>query len=141
MTRRIGISPCVPVFALALALGLAATMLQAAALRDHEGVNRGLLIAGIVTMIEETCPSFGVRRIRGLLYLRSLYNMAQSAGFSREEIEAHVDSEEEEARLRRRVDAWLAIWGAEPGNAESYCAIGRDHVNRRTRIGLLLRAK
>lgn len=135
MMRHVIISLC------AVALSLPAYAVQANSLRDHEGVNSGLISAGIVTEIEDNCPTLGVRKLRGLMYLRSLYNLAQSAGFSHEEIEAYVDDKEEEARLRRHVDAWLANKGAEPGNAESYCAIGRDQIDRSTQIGVLLKAE
>ena len=125
----------------ALSLGFPVHAVQAGDLRDHEGVSEGLVIAGMVTEIEETCPSIGVRKVRGLLYLRSLYNLAQSAGFTHEEIETYVDDKDEEARLRKRVDAWLAHEGAETGNTESYCAVGRDHMDRGTQIGVLLKAE
>ena len=135
MMRGLIISLC------AATLSLPVYAVQASSLRDHDGVNLGLITAGIVTEIEEICPTIGVRKLRGLLYLRSLYNLAQSAGFTHEEIEAYVDDKEEEARLRERVDAWLVSNGAEPGNADSYCAIGRDQMDRGTQVGVLLKAE
>jgi len=125
----------------AVALCLAAAPLRAAALRDHKGVNDGLIVAGIVTAIADNCPSLEVRRLRGFLYLNSLYGLARSAGFSHEEVEEYVEDEEEEARLRVHADAWLAERGVTPGDAESYCAVGRDQIARSGRVGVFLRAE
>ncbi|WP_166415900.1 DUF5333 domain-containing protein [Cochlodiniinecator piscidefendens] len=124
---------------------VAATCLSSQAwgegIADVDGVTNGLITAGIVETIDDTCTTISVRKIRGLLYLRSLYNMASNAGFEHAEIEAYVDDEDEEARLRARADAWLASEGAVTGDEESYCAVGRDHIARATQIGVLLRAE
>lgn len=125
----------------ALLVGLPVHAAKANSLRDHEGVTIGLITAGIVTEIDDNCPTVGVRKLRGLMYLRSLYTMAQDAGFSHDEIEAYVDDKEEEARLRKHVDVWLANRNAKPGDAESYCAIGRDQIDRGTQVGVLLKAE
>lgn len=126
-----------------LASGLmiaAASSAHAAELRDNAEVNNGLILAGITEKIYETCPTISVRKLRGILYLRSLYTMAKNAGFSEEEIEAYVDNEEEEARLRARADAWLADKGAVEGDPETYCAVGRAQIEAGNQIGVLLRA-
>ncbi|MFV2052455.1 DUF5333 domain-containing protein [Aliiroseovarius sp. YM-037] len=117
-----------------------ATTAHAASLRDNAEVNNGLILAGITETIYETCPTISVRKLRGIFYLRSLYTMAKNAGFSEEEIEAYVDNEEEEARLRARVNAWLADKGAVEGNPETYCAVGRAQIAAGNQIGVLLRA-
>lgn len=111
----------------------------AAGLRDHAGVNNGLVTAGITEEIYETCPSISVRKIRGLLYLRSLYNMALDAGYTEEEIDAYVDNEEEEARLRVLANRYLASKGAIEGDPETYCAVGRAEIAAGSRIGSFLR--
>ena len=126
---------------LALTLSLAAaTAVQAEGLRDNAEVNHGLIIAGITETIYETCPTISVRKLRGLLYLRSVYVMARKAGFTNDEIEAYVENEDEEARLRLRVDAYLAANGVVEGDAESYCALGRAAIESRNQIGVMLRA-
>jgi len=131
----------VRIFLGATMLCLVAAPSWAAALRDHRGVNDGLIVAGIVTAIADNCPSLEVRKLRGFFYLNSLYNMARSAGFSHNEVEEYVDSEEEEARLRIHADAWLEERGVRPGDAESYCVVGRDQIGRGGRIGVFLRAE
>jgi len=126
--------------ALAVVLATASGAQESAELRDHQGVNNGLIIAGITESIYETCPTISVRKLRGLLYLRSLYSMARAAGFTNDEIEAYVENDEEEARLRLRVDAYLAANGVVEGDTESYCALGRAAIASRNQIGVMLRA-
>ncbi|MBS9716701.1 DUF5333 domain-containing protein [Pseudohalocynthiibacter aestuariivivens] len=112
---------------------------QAAALRENEGVTNRLVLAGIVKEIYKKCPTISVRKLRGFMYLRSIYNYAVDQGFSHEEIEAYVENEEEEARLLVHVNTWLSNRGAVEGNPESYCAIGKAEIDAESPIGKFLR--
>jgi len=112
---------------------------QAAALRENEGVTNRLVLAGIVKEIYKKCPTISVRKLRGFMYLRSIYSYAVDEGFSHEEIEAYVENEEEEARLLVHVNTWLSNRGAVEGNPESYCAIGKAEIDAESPIGKFLR--
>ncbi|MFV2035761.1 MAG: DUF5333 domain-containing protein, partial [Halocynthiibacter sp.] len=112
---------------------------QAATLRENFEVNNGLIIAGIAEAIYETCPTISVRKLRGVLYLRSLYVMARQAGFSKAEIEAYVEDEDQETRLRLRAETYMAARGVVEGDTESYCALGRAAIASRNQIGVMLR--
>lgn len=112
---------------------------QAAALRENEGVTNRLVLAGIVKEIYKKCPTISVRKLRGFMYLQSIYNYAVDQGFSHDEIEAYVENEEEEARLLVHVNTWLSNRGAVEGNPESYCTIGKAEIDAESPIGKFLR--
>ena len=118
---------------------LAAQPVHANTLYDHEGVNNGLVVAGIVEEIDDQCPSLKVRVVRGALFLRSLHRLAGDAGFTDEEIEAYVDDREQEAFLRQIAQDWLTERGAAQGDPETYCAIGREEMANDTQIGSFLK--
>ena len=108
-------------------------------LYEHEGVNNGLVVAGIVEEIHNICPSLKVRTVRGALFLRSLHRLARDAGFSDEEIEAYIDDREQEAVLRDIANDWLNERGAVAGDPETYCAVGREEMANDTEVGSFLK--
>ena len=122
------------------ALSLSASMANAQqSLRDVTYVTEGLIAVGIALEISDTCDSISGRTLRGIGYLNQLRNHARGLGFSSAEIKAFTDSKSEKNRLEAIARQRLANMGARPGNAASYCAVGRAEIAKASPIGTLLR--
>ena len=120
-------------------LAAPATAADARNLRDIKAVDDGLKVVAIGNAIRKTCPTIEARRIRAIGYLQGLAETARKAGFSDDEIKAHVDNPAEKARVKAAAAAYLAARGAKPGDAEGHCAAGRAEIERNSQVGRLLK--
>jgi hypothetical protein len=134
--------------ALSLALaqpGAADAMPQAdvnAALRGNADIYNGLFTAGLIKHIVDTCPDVqGPSRLARVSYFLGLYNQARKLGFDRAQIEAFVEDEAEQERLRGLVKAHLAKQGVEPDDMTSVCTYARAQMAERTILGTRLRER
>lgn len=109
------------------------------ALKDVAHVRDGIIHVGIAYEISRKCDDIRARTFRGLSFLNSLKSHARSLGYSEAEIEAYVSDKAEEQRLEQIARQQLADLGAVPGDAASYCAVGRAQIAANTRVGWLLR--
>ena len=57
------------------------------------------------------------------------------------EIDAYIDSDAEKARMRARGAAFFKAKGVDTSDPQSYCALGREEIQKSSRIGSLLKAK
>ncbi|MBL4917357.1 DUF5333 family protein [Szabonella alba] len=125
---------------LALMAGLAAPLAaDARSLRDVRAVDDGLTVVAIGNAIRKTCPQIEARRLRAMGYMRGLADLARQAGFSEEEIRAHVEDRAEKARVKAAAAAYLAAQGAKEGDVPGHCAAGRAEIERNSQVGRLLR--
>ena len=126
-----------------LALGLSATSAASAqsAISQDAHITEGLIAVGIADEIRSTCDSISPRMIRAYQFINGLWSHAREAGYSDPEIEAYVDSDTEKARLKGLALAYMTQNGVVPGDAESYCTLGRTEIAEGSAIGRLLRAK
>jgi hypothetical protein len=115
------------------------TAADARNLRDVKTVDDGLKIVAIGNAIRKTCPTIEARKFRAIGYLQGLAGTARKAGFSDDEIKAHVDNPAEKARVKAAAAAYLAARGAKPGDAEGHCAAGRAEIERNSQVGRLLK--
>lgn len=125
-----------------VALGLFAAPVSSADarnLRDVKAVDDGLKVVAIGNAIRKTCPTIEARKIRAIGYLQGLAGTARKAGFSDDEIKAHVDNPTEKARVKAAAAAYLAAQGAKPGDVEGHCAVGRAEIERNSQVGRLLK--
>ncbi|WP_243612352.1 DUF5333 domain-containing protein [Shimia aestuarii] len=123
---------------------LAAPVSSAAArphLREATEINNGLFAVAIAREIKDYCPTINARYFRAFNFLSSLKRKARDMGYSDAEIEAYVDNDEEKARLRARGEAYLAAKGVSYDDPQSFCALGREEIQKSSQIGVLLRAK
>lgn len=129
---------------LALA-GLMAASTAAAAqlppLAENERVRNEFLAGAVGDAIVDNCPSISARMLVVIGRLNDLQRYARSLGYTDEDIRAFRKSPENRAQLDRMRDAYLAANGVVPGDAESYCALGRQEIERGTLIGTLIRAR
>ncbi len=110
-------------------------------LREATEINDGLFAVAIAREIKDYCPTISARYFRAFTFLTSLKNKARDMGYSNDEIDAYVDNDEEKARMRERGEAYLAANGVSYDDPQSFCALGREEIEKSSQIGVLLRAK
>lgn len=125
--------------AAAMTLAMAAPAAAKPALRDVPEIDNGLFIVGAAHVIREACPDISARMFRGIAYLRNLQRRAYELGYSDAEIEAHMDSDVEKERMRKRGGVYFEQRGASMDDAASMCAVGREEIAKDSAIGRLLR--
>lgn len=121
-----------------LATGLVAAEQDKPPLRDVKELDDGVYIVGLANEIRKACPDISGRLWKGVAELRRLYDRAQELGYTRPEIEAHVESDVEKDRLRARAESEMKARGFVQNEA-GYCALGRAEIAARTDVGALLR--
>ncbi|TCO72520.1 DUF5333 domain-containing protein [Rhodovulum euryhalinum] len=128
-----------------LATGLAATAIHAAEakphLREHAEINRGLTIIAISDMIRKKCDGIEPRLFRAYGFMRELKQIANDAGYSDDEIEAYVTDKAEKTRVEDAARAWLSGQGVALDEEQGYCRVGRAEIERKSQVGVLLRAR
>lgn len=123
---------------------LAAPVSSAAArphLREVTEINDGLFAVAIAREIKDYCPDISARYLRAFNFLSSLKRTAREMGYSNAEIDAYVENDTEKARMRARGEAYLAAKGVSYDDPQSFCTLGREEIEKSSRIGVLLRAK
>lgn len=104
-------------------------------------IDNGLLVVALADAVRQSCSSIEPRMLRAYAYLNELKKMARSLGYSDAEIEAHVKSRTEKARMRARGEAYMRAQGLDPAVAEDLCTLGRQEIARGSQIGALLRMR
>lgn len=130
----------------ALILGLAVAGGAAAAsaeggLQAEADINAGLLDLAVADKIRRECGNIGARFFRAQNYVNDLKKMAEDRGYSRDEIDAYINDDAEEAKMRERRNAYFKARGASNLDAASLCVLGRAEIAQGSRIGRLLKAK
>ncbi|MFZ5963896.1 DUF5333 domain-containing protein [Thalassococcus sp. BH17M4-6] len=125
-----------------LALALAATTATAKpSLRDVAEIDDGLLAVALADEIRKTCDDISPRLVRAYSYITALENRAKELGYTEDEIEDHVTSKTEKARMRQRGEAYLKARGVAPDDKAALCALGKQEIAKGSQIGALLRAR
>ncbi len=107
-------------------------------LRKDARMHNELLGASVAYLIDENCDALTLRKLRLLNKAFSLRKHAMSLGFSHGEVMAYVDSETEQDRFRAIAEPLLASKGVVEGQEETYCAVGRAEIEKRSFVGSLL---
>lgn len=109
-------------------------------INTEKHINNVLLQGFIGDAIADNCPTIEPRKLRALGELNKLRAYAQDKGYTVAEIRSFVTSDTEKARGKAEAAEWLKAKGAEPGQPEAYCAIGKEEIAKESLIGSLLRA-
>ena len=120
---------------------LATPLMAKPPLRDVAAIDDALFDLGIVDRIRKSCPTIHARMFRAIGYVRKLEKKARAMGYSQAEIDAYTDSEIEKNRLRAKAVTFFRARGVDTSDAQSYCALGLEEIQKSSRIGSLLRAK
>ena len=125
-----------------LALIASATLASPAAALDplssDKYINDRLIAARIADRIRRECPTINGRLVYAYSQARALQRYALDKGYSREEIDAFLDSKADKARIYAVAEDYLARNGVVKDDPESYCRLGRAEIERRTVTGSLL---
>ena len=127
-----------------LALGLLAALPAMAGAQDlpplgqQEVITEGLINTAIAYELDRKCDELEGRRLQGIAFLWSLESEARRLGYSRDEIQAFIDDDEEKDRLEAIARERLRGMGAVEGEWDTYCAVGRDEIAKGSQIGKLL---
>lgn len=128
--------------ALALIAALtAAPLLAKVPLSDVPEIDDGLFAIALADELRKTCDTLDARMLRAYSTINALKSRARELGYSDAEIEEHVTSRSEKARMRARGETYLKANGVAVGDAAGYCALGRAEIARKSAIGRLLRAR
>ncbi|MFD0857736.1 DUF5333 domain-containing protein [Roseovarius aquimarinus] len=126
----------------ALALGLAGGASAARAdLADEKDINAGLLAVAAADKIRRECADISGKFWAARSYANQLEDMARKRGYSDAEIDAYVNSDAEQAKMRERRNAYFKSKGASNLDAASLCRLGQEEIKNRSRIGSFLKAK
>ena len=132
------------VTALVLAASLAgASGAQAAPdrpLADNPRVQSEFLAAAVGDAIRKNCPTISARLWRVWKRANDLEDYALSLGYTDDDIDAMRDDPAAKARLEAMRDAYLDKHGVTKGDADSYCRLGYEEIEKNTLTGWLLRA-
>lgn len=110
------------------------------ALRGNPEIYNGLFTAALIKHVVDTCPAISPPgRLARVGYFLSLYNRARSMGYSRSQIEAFVEDDAEQARMRGLVDTHLRQAGVDPASETEVCAFARAEIAERSALGRQLR--
>ena len=120
---------------------LATPLMAKPPLRDVAAIDDALFDLGIADRIRKSCPTINARMFRAIGYVRKLEKKARAMGYSQAEIDAYTDSEIEKNRLRAKAVTFFRARGVDTSDAQSYCALGLEEIQKSSRIGSLLRAK
>lgn len=121
-------------------LGLAAPALALEPINQEKHINDSLRAGRIGDVIRKTCPTIDARMFVVWAKIEDLKQYALDKGYTRDEVEAFLDSRSEKNRLKAEAEAWLKAAGAVEGDPQSYCAVGEAEIAKGTLVGSLLRS-
>ena len=119
--------------------GAALAAVDYSKMRADRRVQSELLAASMAYLIDKECASIRPRKLTVLTYALSLKRYAKSLGYTGDEVDAYVADRDEQARFREMAEARLIEKGADPDEPESYCAVGRAEIEKRTYLGSMLK--
>lgn len=125
-------------------MAVAALATPAAALEplsQERYINDRLIAARIADRIRRECPSIDARLIYAYSQARALERYALDKGYSRQQVDAFLDSKADRKRIYAVAEDYMARNGVRDGDAESYCRLGRQEIANGTVTGSLLVAK
>lgn len=129
------------ILAAAAAVTFASPAIAREPLAQERYINDRLIAARIADEIRNNCPSLGGRLVYAWSQARALQDYALKKGYPRAEIEAYIKDKGQKKRLFAIADDYMARNGVRPGDAESYCRLGRQEMANGTVTGSLLVAK
>ncbi|WP_246026733.1 DUF5333 domain-containing protein [Paracoccus luteus] len=110
-------------------------------LSSERYINDRLIAARIADRIRRECPTIDGRLIYAFQQARALERYALDRGYSKQQVDAFLDSKADKARIYAVAEDYMGRNGVTKGDAESYCRLGRQEIANRTVTGSLLVAK
>ena len=100
-----------------------------------------LIKISVANKVSEDCESIDARKIKGLMALLEVKNVARNLGYTSDEVGEFVNSEENRERLSKHTDEFFKDNGVNMENSNAICEFGMNEINEKTPIGSLLRIK
>ena len=132
---------CVSLAASALPASAGAGSYKDSGLYKEKDINDGLLIIAVADKIRRSCDTIGGRLITARSYVNALKGLAESRGYSGDEIDSYINDKAGKAEMRERRNAYFQRRGASNLDHESLCVLGREEIAKKSQIGRLLKAK
>ena len=110
-------------------------------LSENKYINDRLLAAQVGDLISKACPTISARETYALFQALKLKGYANNLGYTDAEINAFIKSPVEKKRVRDAAERYMKAKGVVEGQPETYCALGREEIARKSVTGSLLRAK
>jgi len=108
---------------------------------ENENIWHELLQISVASKISEKCTSIEARKIKGLFALLQIKSVAKELGYTDNEINEFVSSEENKKKLKNETDIYLLDNGVDLNNVKTVCLFGQSEIDQETTIGSLLRIK
>lgn len=125
-----------------LAFGLIGTAgIARADLAAEKDINAGLLTVAIADKIRRDCSEVSAKFWAARSYANQLKGMALKRGYTEAQIDAYINSDAEQDKMRARRNAYIKSKGASNKDAASLCRLGRDEIKNRSHVGSFLKAK
>ena len=121
-------------------LSLAAPVLAREPLGEDPHIVNSLMSGRVADVIRNECSSISAKMFVVMGKLNELETYARGKGYTEAEVKAFLKDKSEKDRIKAMATAYLAKAGAVPGDAESYCKVGRDEIAKGTLTGSLLRS-
>lgn len=131
----------IPLVAATLAMLATTPALALEPLAQEKYINDRLVAARVADRVRRECPSLDGRMVYAFTQARALQRYALNKGYSKDQIEAFLDSKPDRQRIYAQAEAYLAQGGARAGDAESFCRVGRAEMAAGSVAGSLLVAK
>ena len=110
-------------------------------LGEQSYVTNRLLAAAIGDEIRKTCPDISALLWTVFAEARALEKWALDQGYSKDQIDAFLESKTEKKKLLAQRDAYFERQAVGKGDAAGHCRVGRDEIAKRSLIGHLLKAR
>ena len=121
-------------------LTLAAPALAREPLGEDPHIVNSLMSGRVADVIRNECSSISAKMFVVMGKLNDLETYARGKGYTEAEVKAFLKDKTEKDRIKAMAADYLAKAGAKPGDAESYCKVGRDEIAKGTLAGSLLRS-
>ncbi len=123
-----------------LSLGTSHNAAAQQPLGDVPQIHDGYFWLWMANKIRKECPSISPNIFYAQQAIDVLKQEARDLGYTEQQIDAYIDSDEEKDRFRERRAAYFESRGYKR-NEDGYCALGQEEIERNSTIGALLRTK
>ena len=108
---------------------------------NNKEIWHSLLEISVANKVSEDCDLINARKLKGLMALLEVKNVARQLGYSDDEISEFVNSEVNRKNLAKQTDKFLKDSGVDLKYSDQICNFGIDEIEENTQIGSLLRIK
>ncbi len=113
-----------------------------ASIRANPDLYNPLFTAAVIRQVVKYCDSLAApSRLQRQAYFMQLYLAARSAGYSRAQLEAFVEDEDEREHMKALVAHHLGQQGVQLSDNDAVCAYGRQQIAAGTAVGQRLRER